>query len=530
MPRNRMLVALVVGALTTLGASGDAQAQKYGGVLQATIRSNPPDLSIHESAVVDTTESMQPVYNNVVVFDVFQKLETLETVVPDLAESWNWSADGKELRFKLRSGVTWHDGKPFTSEDVKHTFDVVRGVSKARLKLNPRKLWYANVKEIVTRGDHEVVFKVGRYQPSLVVLLACGCSPVYPAHVSPAALRTTAVGTGPFKLKEYVREQRVALEKNRAYFVKGRPYLDGVVLNIIRNPTSQNAALVSGQVDVGTINDTPKPLYDQLKAADPTVQFVPTPSNATLNIIVNTKKPPLNDLRLRQAVNLAMDRNALIRSIYQNGAVPGGAMIPAPYGYWGLTPEQLKTMPGYGDPEANKSEARKLLAEAGYGPNRPLKIVISTRTNLAYTGPAAWMISQLADVGVQAEMKSIDTGTWYGMVARRDFQLGMNATAIGVDDPDAVLYENYACNSQRNYSDYCNPELEKQFDAQSVETDKAKRQQLVREIDMTLQREVARPYLAYRTFYYAHRAYVKNWLPHTSIFNGWRMQEVWLDK
>jgi peptide/nickel transport system substrate-binding protein len=121
-------------------------------------------------------------------------------------------------------------------------------------------------------------------------------------------------------------------------------------------------------------------------------------------------------------------------------------------------------------------------------------------------------------------------GTWYAKAARRDYLIGSNQTAAFIDDPDAQLYENYTCNSIRNYTSYCNPELEKKFDRQSAEDDDAARRKLVQEIDVQLQHEVARPYLLYRYNYYAHWPFVKNWIPHISAYNSWRMQEVWLDK
>ena len=114
---------------------------------------------------------------------------TIDTIVPDLAESWAWSEDGKELTFKLRHGVKWHDGKPFTAADVKCTWDLLQGKTQEKLRLNPRKAWYRNLDEVTTKGDDEVTFHLKRPQPYLLVLLASGVSPVYPCHVSPAQMR-----------------------------------------------------------------------------------------------------------------------------------------------------------------------------------------------------------------------------------------------------------------------------------------------------------------------------------------------------
>jgi len=515
-----------------LAATAPLHAQKYGGVLRATIRSNPPNLSAHEVASTDTLAAVSPVYNGLITFDIHQPNESMETIVPELAESWAWSADHKALTFKLRSGVKWHDGKPFTAADVKHTFDTVRGAKRGGMKLNPRKLWYENVTEITTNGDHEVTFHLGRPQSSLLHMLAAGFSVIHPQHISFAELRTRSVGTGPFKLKSYERDRKIVVEKNKGYWVSNRPYLDAVEFNIIKKGSTRIAALISNQVDAGTINTVQHPQYLQLKKADVGLVFHDRVSNATYNVIVNFKKPPFNNPKVRQAVNLAMDRPALIRSFFQGGAEPGGALIPQPFGSWGLTAEELRSLPGYGGtPHAEEiAQARRIMESLGYSKEKPLKVEISSRSVAAYTGPATWMIDQLKEVWIDASLKTVEIANWYGMVARRDFQLGLNATAIGIDDPDAVLYETYSCGSQRNYSDYCNPELMKKVDQQSMETDLAKRKALVKEIDLQLQRDLARPYLAYRRFYYPHYPFVKNWLPHISIYNGWRLQEVWLDK
>jgi peptide/nickel transport system substrate-binding protein len=273
-----------------------------------------------------------------------------------------------------------------------------------------------------------------------------------------------------------------------------------------------------------------KPTAEQLRAADKSIAFTPQITNATINIIVNTRKPPFNNLRLRQAVNLAMDRNGILRSVYQGGAHAGSALIPHPWGAWGMTKEQIETVPGYGDPAQNKAEARRLLAAEGYGPEKPFRVTVTTRSTDAHRTPAVWVIGELKAVGVEATLRQIDPAVWSPLLAKRDFELALNATAIAIDDPDATFYENYLCGSERNFSDYCNPALEKRFEEQSLLTDVGARHRVVQEIDFQLQHDVARPYLAYRIDYWARQPYVKNWIPHLSVYNGWRMDHVWLDK
>jgi peptide/nickel transport system substrate-binding protein len=150
-----------------------------------------------------------------VLFDPLKKQENVSTIIGELAEKWEWQDGGKALAFTLRTGVKWHDGQPFTSKDVKYTFDLVREApgAPAKLRVNPRKLWYENVADIEMPGADAVVFRLKRPQPSLILMLAAGYSPVYPAHVPPAELRTKCVGTGPFKLKEYRPGEYVDLVK-----------------------------------------------------------------------------------------------------------------------------------------------------------------------------------------------------------------------------------------------------------------------------------------------------------------------------
>lgn len=141
---------------------------------------------------------MMGVFNNLVVYDQKVKQNTLQSIVPDLATSWETSEDGTQLTFKLRDGVKWHDGKAFSAKDVVCTWDLLLGKGQDKLRTNPRKTWYQNVEEVSANGEGEAVFHLKRPQPSLIALLASGYSPVYPCHVSPRDMRSHPIGTGPF--------------------------------------------------------------------------------------------------------------------------------------------------------------------------------------------------------------------------------------------------------------------------------------------------------------------------------------------
>src|SRR5439155_22200682 len=189
---------------------------------------SPASMSLHEESTTAALRPMMGVFNNLVVYDQHVAQSSMESIVPDLATGWSWSEDGTELRFPLRQGVKWHDGKPFTAADVKCTWDLLIGKTSEKLRLNPRKAWYRNLDEVATEGDYTVTFVLKRPQPAFLFLLAGGMSPVYPCHVPARDMRTRPIGTGPFKFVEYKPNESIKLAKNRDYWKPGRPYLDRI--------------------------------------------------------------------------------------------------------------------------------------------------------------------------------------------------------------------------------------------------------------------------------------------------------------
>src|SRR5262247_3467067 len=283
------------------------QTPKRGGILNAMQAEDlPAGFSIHETSTILGLWPAMPCYSNLVMFDPFIPRESVETIRPELAEKWSWQDDYRNLVLFLRKTVRWHDGQPFTAKDVKYTFDVVREAKDAptKLRLNPRKEWYGNIDAIEAPDASTVVFRLKRPQPSLLTMLASGYSPVLPAHVPPAEHRSRCIGTGPFKFKEWKRGESVELVKNPDYFVKGRPYLDAVRYVIIVERGTRVAALQANQVDVAFPGETTLNIYEQLKAAVPKMVFTETASNVNENILINTTRPPFDNVKVRRAVAL----------------------------------------------------------------------------------------------------------------------------------------------------------------------------------------------------------------------------------
>src|SRR5438876_129137 len=423
MTRARIAALPASFALLTLTlaspATTEAQTPKSGGVLNMMLREDlAQGFAIHETATISTVWPAMPCFNNLVLFDPLKKTESVDTVIGELAEKWSWQDNFRNLVFFLRKGVKWHDGQPFTAKDVKFTFDMLREAADApaKLRINPRKDWYANIEAIEVPDPFTVVFRLKKPQPSLLLMLASGYTPVY-------------------------------------------------------NP------------------------------------------------------------KVRLAVSYAIDRRALVRAVHQGGAVVGASLAPRPWGFWGLGEKDLLGLPGYAvKPADEKAKARRLMAELGFTPEKPLRVEIVTRAIAIYVDMASFVINELKQIGIDASLKQIETAQWHAMATRGDYQIGANLTGIGPDDPDANFYENYACGSPRNYGQYCSEEVMKLIDAQSQELDPKRRLAMVYAIQRRLEADAARPILDWKLDYFTVWPHVKNLIPHQSIYNFGRMQEVWIDK
>ena len=525
--RGWIVLPLILGGLLL---AAPVQAQKQGGVLRITHRDSPSSMSIHEEGTISVVAPMMGVFNNLVMFDQHVRQNSLDGIVPDLAKSWRWSEDGKQLTFVLREGVTWHDGKPFTAADVKCTWDLLAGTAKDNFKLNFRKGWYANVESVSVPGAYEAVFNLKKPQPGLLALLASGFTPVYPCHVSPRDMRQAPIGTGPFKFVEYKANQSIKVVRNPNYWKPGLPYLDGIEWTIIPNRSTAILAFAAGKFDMTFPYEITVPLVKDVKAQMPGVICDISPMNVAANVLMNPV-PPFDDLDMRRAVAMALDRQGFIDILTEGQGDIGTAMQPLPEGRWGMPAEMQRTLPGY-DPDIakNREKARAIMAAHGYGPDKRLKLKLSTRNLPTYRDASVILISQLKEIFIDAELDLVETAIWVPKLIRRDYQIALSQVGNGVDDPDQNYPENYVCGS-RTYMDYCNKDLDALIARQSAEADQAKRKEIAWEIDRKLTQEAVRPMIYYLRGGTCWRPELKNMsVMVNSIFNGWRMEDVWLDR
>ena len=517
-------------ALLPVIATG-ALAQKQGGTLKAYIWDNPPSASIHEEATISTVFPFMPVFSNLVLFDHSKPSPGLDDIVPELAKSWSWDETRTKLTFRLEEGVKWHDGKPFTAADVKCTFDMVSGLARNEdFRKNPRRIWYHNLRQVTVNGDHEATFHLEHPQPSFIAFFASGYTPVYACHVSQRDMRSRPIGTGPFRFVEFKRNESVTLARNPDYWRKGKPYLDRIEYRVIDNRSTRVLAFQAGELDITFPSDITAPLLADIQAKRPDAVCNFLPGNNTNNLIVNNEAPPFDNPQVRRAMALALDRRAFNTILAQGKSMIGAIMLPI--GHWGMPQEMLEKLPGYGpDVEKERAEARRIMESLGYSKEKPLRVKISTRNIASYRDPAVILIDQLKHIYIEGELEVIDTTLWHAKVQRKDYAVGLNATGVGVDDPDVNLVENFSCKSDRNYTGYCNQEIDKLIFAQSRETDVEKRKRIVWEAERRLVEEVARPIILQQRQGFCWAPQVKGvTVFENSLYNSWRHDGTWLDR
>jgi peptide/nickel transport system substrate-binding protein len=530
MPNTCRLAAAAAFA-GLLGAT-PCLAQKSGGTLRIYNSTNPPSTSIHEESTIATAMPFMAVFSNLVLFDQTKPQNNFDTIVPDLAESWSWNDARTELTFKLRQGVTWHDGKPFTARDVQCTWTRVSGKEEGYFRRSPRKIWYENLQEVAVNGDHEVTFRLDRPQPSLLAMLASGLSPVYPCHVSARDMRTQPIGTGPFRFVEFKSNDQITLRRNPDYWKKGHPYVDAILWRIMPSRSTRLLAFSAGEFDLTFVADVTVPLMRDVLAQSPQASCGLVPTNVPTNVLVNRDRPPFDKLELRRAMALSLDRQAFIDIVSGGKADVTANMMAPPAGTWGMTADELTSLPGYGkDHAAQQAEARKIMEGLGYGPQNRLKVTITTRDFQSYRDPAVIFVDQLNKIYFDAELEVIESSVWYNRLIRKDYTVGLNLSGVGIDDPDATLKGGFACKAEANYTGYCNSEVEALLDTQSRESDIAKRKQIVWQIERILAEDVARPVIYHGRAATCWHPHLKGHVLHAnSIYNNWRFDQVWLDK
>ncbi len=486
------LAALVMGCATAQPAAppvpGGEETPVYGGIFNNHPgNADPPSFDSQYENTINLNRPVASAHNTLVRFSQTEADKT----VPDLTEKWEYSPDGKTLTFTLRKGVKFHNGDDFTSADVKFNLDRLRGVittGPGALVSPPRKDLLRAVESIDTPDPSTAVLRLQYPSASLLAYLASVFAPMYGKKWVEAGHdpKKEVNGTGPFKFKEYIRGTSVELVKNDNYWNKGLPYLDVVKTYIIPDLSTVLASVRAGQVMFMQLSQSQyETLRPQVAGGDLKGRLnlvnVPSISGGT-SVWVNTNRKPFDDLRVRQALNLAVDRTEVAKIQGGPDAVVRG-WLPAGT-FFALPPEELAKMPGYGpDKAAERAEARRLLAEAGYPNGLTLKGM--TRNEQSYIDNGIVYADQFKKVGITVEpVEVLDISVIYQRYDARDFEISFARGGSGTtEDPDTVFGQFHICSSPRNYVGICDPKIEDLFNRQAQAIDPQVRQKLSWELE-----------------------------------------------
>lgn len=449
--------------------------------------------------------------------------------LPQLATEWSVSEDGRRYTFKLRPNVTWHDGKDFTSADV--AFSVLR-----LKEAHPRgRITFQHVTDVETPDPLTAIIVLSDPAPFLLTALSASESPVVPKHIFeplPAAdgqTLATAIGTGPFKLTEWVPGSHLIFDRNPNYWDAGKPYLDRVVLRIILDPTARAAALETGEIDIG---GNPVPLSDLARLEqNPNLVVDKTTyaySGSQQQLFFNYDKPVWSDRNVRLAVAKAVDLDAFVRIVtYDTGTVsPSPVSVALPK----FNDPSIKAWPF--DPDA----ANKLLDDAGHKRDSSgIRFKVKLAYN-AFMAPAysEFIKNALRVIGIEAEILKLDLPTYLKTVyTDRDFDLTIEGLANTFDPTLGVQRAYWSKNFKigvpfSNAAHYANPEVDALLEAAAIEPDEAKRRDIWFKFQNIIHDEVASVDLIAAGSQIVANKKVKNFVTGAQGING-NFADIWLD-
>ncbi len=462
---------------------------KYGGVLRYGIPSAPAHFDIHQSGTVNNLGTQGRMYDNLIRHD---PRDGGQTIIPDLAHHWEIAPDGKTYTFFLRKGVTFHDGADFTAEDVKATYSRIvwppSGVSIPRTPL------FSTVSEINIRDPHTIEFKLQEPRPQRFMLDAFASGWNVIVHKKTLEdnnydLRRVMnyPGTGPFRHVKRVDKEVWVVEKNRNYWNEGLPYLDGIEFyHFMAFSHELGASLLSRRIDYGRLLD-PVTL-GKVKAA-PGMSGTDFFQSAIHAVCVNNTKKPFEDLRVRRALHLVLNRPALIEAVLDIGPQMLGGFI-YPFSAFATPAAQLAERPGYqADTSAAIREARQLLAAAGYA--KGLKgadfLVREGHPNKIWSAAVQAMLKEA--LSIETNLRTVPTAVWFGDAQAGNFDLTISVIISTLLDPSDYFHAWYGKDGPQNYSKWSNEafhDLTSQIDR---ELDEAKRKALVAQAEAILEQD-----------------------------------------
>lgn len=521
-----LLTAVIVCGLLTASSVWAEEKPVYGGIMKVAIQGDPPSLDMHQEGTFLVMIPFGNVYNTLIKYHPHNHND----IVPDLAESWSRSPDNLTYTFTLRKGVTFHDGTDFTSADAKASWDKIvdppKGVASNRKKI------YSMIKRVEAPDPYTVVFHLHAPSAAFIPLMALPYNFIFSKarlDQDPNWYKNNAMGTGPFMLKELVRGSYLEMERNPHYWKKGLPYLDGIKYFMIRDLSARAKSVRTGRTHVelrgfppAEVEAMQKQMGDKLVVRYPRV-------NIQWGVDFNHTRKPFDDVRVRRALSLAIDRYDMAKVLepLTGLGIVGGLLHPD--SKFALPLEELQQYPGFGkDHQANIAEAKRLLAEAGY-PNG-FKTQLSNRAiKLPYIDFGVYVVTAWKKIGVEAEHFLEESSAWFKSIRSHNFPVRVDPSGGASKDPDYQL-RTYITGGDGNYGVISDRVVDELYKQQQGELDEEKRIALVRDLQRRMLKEMLwMPGLWWKRIE-TRSALIKNYEPmHTHHMNR-RMEDVWLAK
>ena len=516
-------------ALALLGAlsiSAVAQTPKRGGTLTYAVTAEAPTYDCHATTTYAAIHVLAPHYSLLVKINQHD----YPKIAPDLAESWTISPDGVTYTFKLRPNVVFHDDAPLTSADVKASLDRIRNPPDGVVSV--RKAAFEDIADIEAPDPLTVVIKLKRPDPQFLDLLALPFNCIYRAEKlaeDPQFPAKKILGTGPFVATEHVAGSHFAGKRFEKYFEKDKPYLDGFKAQLMK-ASALGPGFQGGQIQAEFRSITPAERERLVASMGDKLVTQESPWLCKVEMMFNTKRKPFDDLKVRQALTMAVDRwsgSQALSKISIMKAV-GGPIRPG--NAYALDDDELAKLPGYRrNIEAEREAAKKMLAEAGV---TDLKFKLTNRNvSQPFTPAGVYVVDQMRRIGVTAEHVQMDVSTQKKSIAAGDYDVALDGFCGDNEDPRPVLLAYLSkSRSPRNMTGNEAPEVDALFDKYKEAASFEQQKQFAHDI----QREIINGANSVTLLWYnrivAHTSELKGWTITPSHFVGQSLADVWLDK
>lgn len=525
-PRIRnWIVAPLLAAATTLSFAASAQeTPKSGGVLNIVMAATPNTYDCHAATSITDLTYVAPHYSTLLEFDP----ERYPDVRTNVAQEWSVSDDQMEFTFKLYPDVKFHDGTTLTAEDVKATYERLRNPPEG--VVSARAATFDNIDSIDVVDDLTVVFRVKDPQPGMQEVFASPWNCIYSAAKlgeNPKFPQDNVMGTGPFSFVEHVQGSHWVGERFADYFKKDQPYLDGFRVLTVDGPGALNA-MVSGQADANFRFLTPPQQRRIQEGRGDKTAFQVVESGTVNMVTVNTTRAPFDDVRVRRALDLAIDRKTGQENLSKITSAGYIGTILRPSHEYALMPSELEELPGYGgDIEERRAEARRLLEEAGV-PDLKIRFV-NRNIQDPYQIIGVFVVDQWRQIGVETEMVAVDNASYFEARKTGDFDVIYDLNAPPSDDATAAL-EKYVPGSSGNFAGLDDPELTALFDRQRRELDPAKRGEIVKELQKLIMSKSAYLHLFRGERITSVPADLKGYTLTPNFYVGHDLANLWFDR